>query len=246
MIKSIRHFFNRIRITHRGMLLSLQRQKKQNIFNSQDRVRILCIGDSHTWGFGSSSDESYPSQLEMLINSSGKRKCQVINAGIPGMNSAMIAEELVKKVNVYAPDIVIVNGGSNNCWNRTSLSKHYNTNKGQTFGGQKIKENIFSFIYNMRIYKLVNILIINHRKSRYSCKPVIVYPNLAKDKNGNLFADTVIMQDGSFKEIIKYEGHPDNPIPWENEKWSYVENYKRFLNMCYVEMMQFLDRKKYH
>ena len=78
-----------------GFLLSLQRQSRSHHVNVGNRIRILCIGDSFTWGFGSSSDESYPSRLEALINTSGRRKCEVINAGIPGMNSALIVEELV-------------------------------------------------------------------------------------------------------------------------------------------------------
>ena len=227
-----------------GNFLSFQRQLKHHVSDSEDRAKILCIGDSHTWGYGSSSEASYPSQLENIINSTRREKYQVINAGIPGMNSAMIAEELVKKVNAYAPVAVIINGGSNNGWNRSSLSKHGDVNNKPVLWGWKSVENIFEVIYELRIYKLVNAVITQVHQPRYSFKPELFLPNHVKDKHGNDFADTVIVRDGSIREVLKYEGHPDSPIPWGNKNESYEEHFKKYLGACYMEMIQFLRYRK--
>lgn len=48
----------------------------------QANRRILCLGDSYTFGFGVPDAQAFPSQLQMLLNSwPGPDRFQVINAG---------------------------------------------------------------------------------------------------------------------------------------------------------------------
>jgi len=53
--------------------------------------RIICLGDSYTYGHGVDDDKTYPFFLEKYLNGISKRRFQVINAGDPG---ATITEEL--------------------------------------------------------------------------------------------------------------------------------------------------------
>src|SRR5687767_7652500 len=70
-------------------------------------VRILCVGDSHTYGVGVSPDESYPSQLERLLRARGVH-ARVVNAGVPGQNSSQLRERLPAKLAEYRPQVVLV------------------------------------------------------------------------------------------------------------------------------------------
>jgi len=51
----------------------------------EDARRIYIIGDSQTFGWGLSDDESWPNQLQCLLNKSGQ-KFAVFNLGVPGTN----------------------------------------------------------------------------------------------------------------------------------------------------------------
>ncbi len=74
---------------------------------------VLCVGDSHTFGFGVEPDEAYPVQLEQLLRRHGVR-ARVLNAGVPGRNSRQVREVLPPMLKQYRPSIVIVWTGANN------------------------------------------------------------------------------------------------------------------------------------
>lgn len=83
-----------------------------------DELRILCIGDSHTYGAGVEPDEAYPRQLEARLEPRfAPRPVQVINAGFPGVNSAFVAHRLGERIDQFDPTLVIVWVGANNRWN---------------------------------------------------------------------------------------------------------------------------------
>jgi hypothetical protein len=53
--------------------------------SGEEVPRIYIIGDSQTYGWGISDDESWPNQLQCLLNQSGQ-KYAVYNLGVPGTN----------------------------------------------------------------------------------------------------------------------------------------------------------------
>ncbi|MDD5090079.1 MAG: hypothetical protein PHQ23_04105 [Candidatus Wallbacteria bacterium] len=59
--------------------------------NAALRDTVLCVGDSYTYGAGVASDQSYPSQLRIMLNA---QKMDAINCGVPSANSAVILERL--------------------------------------------------------------------------------------------------------------------------------------------------------
>ena len=52
-----------------------------------DVIRILCLGDSLTFGDGVAVEDTYPKQLEELLGQEGKTKFEVINAGVPSYDT---------------------------------------------------------------------------------------------------------------------------------------------------------------
>jgi hypothetical protein len=78
---------------------------------------IVCLGDSHTFGAGLPVEDSYPFQLQTLLNERSPGTYSVINLGVPGMNTAQALNRLPGYVDRFEPEIVIVWAGINNSWN---------------------------------------------------------------------------------------------------------------------------------
>jgi lysophospholipase L1-like esterase len=73
--------------------------------------KIICFGDSLTYGTGASRGRDYPSQLSKMISR------PVINAGRPGDTTASALRRLEKDVLSYSPDIVLITLGGNDLKN---------------------------------------------------------------------------------------------------------------------------------
>ena len=69
--------------------------------------RVMTLGCSTTFGWGVDDAESYPAQLESILNTEG-HKVEVINAGQPGYTSFQGLWLWDKVLAQYAPDVVVV------------------------------------------------------------------------------------------------------------------------------------------
>ena len=69
--------------------------------------RILCLGDSFTFGVGASDPETWPAQLEARLNSSGK-KIEVVNAGVIGWGLAEYWVWTSNQAAKLAPSLIVV------------------------------------------------------------------------------------------------------------------------------------------
>ncbi len=99
-----------------GWVYYSYRIKDRNIkLEKGDITKILCLGDSFTFGEGAPKGYSYPEQLEELLNRNNRhKKFQVYNAGIPGQNSSSLHKNLSANIEKNNPHIVIVMSGCNN------------------------------------------------------------------------------------------------------------------------------------
>ncbi len=74
-----------------------------------DAITILCVGDSHTYGLPFPAEESYPAQLEARLSERHPTSVfQVVNLGIPGMNSSFLANRLERQMLQLRPRLVLV------------------------------------------------------------------------------------------------------------------------------------------
>lgn len=82
------------------------------------RPAVLCVGDSFTYGSGSSrAAHAYPQQLAQRLAAAGDAR-SVINAGWPGRSSAEVMERLPGLLAKHRPETVCVLVGMNDRWNR--------------------------------------------------------------------------------------------------------------------------------
>ncbi len=78
--------------------------------------RILCVGDSFTYGLGATARErTYPSRAGALLEEAGI-DAQVLNCGWPGSTSSDLLAKLDDQLASYRPRLVYVLTGCNDVW----------------------------------------------------------------------------------------------------------------------------------
>ena len=84
-----------------------------------DEIRIFCVGDSITFGWGLPDENStYPKKLQSLLDEQeAKGKYTVVNAGVPSYTSLQ-ALRFIDRIMKYGPDLIILCVG----WNDLSRS----------------------------------------------------------------------------------------------------------------------------
>lgn len=76
--------------------------------------RIICVGDSTTFGWKNAVVHTYPHYLQRILKKRFPgRKIKVINAGVPGFNAAFALSYLALRLVNLQPDLVIIKLGYN-------------------------------------------------------------------------------------------------------------------------------------
>jgi len=82
--------------------------------SAENAYRVLCIGDSVTFGFNSDQDDSYPAYLGRILSAQyPDRDIEVINAGVPGWTWLQGVRFLERQGFGLEPDLVIIAHGVN-------------------------------------------------------------------------------------------------------------------------------------
>lgn len=89
------------------------RDREFPLVPSPSTVRILCLGDSLTFGDGVAVEDTYPKQLEKFLNGNGRGSYEVINAGVAGYDTWQEAAFLRVKGLQFRPNIVVLGFYSN-------------------------------------------------------------------------------------------------------------------------------------
>ena len=83
---------------------------------------ILALGDSHTYGMWVPPQDAYPGQLQALLDERAPGRYNVVNLGLPGMNSSEIITRLPRWIARFRPFAVVLSIGVNNRWNWSDTS----------------------------------------------------------------------------------------------------------------------------
>src|SRR5262245_3957510 len=95
------------------------RARPQKQERHDGRVKIVCLGDSFTYGLGAATAQgSYPAQLQEQLNARAPGRFDVINRGWPGNNSADLLGHVDAVLQEYAPNLVCIMVGMNDIWSR--------------------------------------------------------------------------------------------------------------------------------
>jgi len=86
---------------------------------ASNTIRVLCLGDSRTFGWGLKEEETYPELLAALLQKQNQsRKIEVINAGVNAWSYPQMLVYLRNTAIRYEPDILIL--GEANLWTQFS------------------------------------------------------------------------------------------------------------------------------
>ena len=70
--------------------------------------RVLCLGDSFTWGVGVLFDDAWPQRVERALSRTRGERWEAVNLAEPGMNAVQEASRLESEGFGYGPDVVVV------------------------------------------------------------------------------------------------------------------------------------------
>ncbi len=186
---------------------------------------VICLGDSYTYGVGTSFASSYPRQLERLLNEKQIAfRVDVHNCGSPGGNSSRILKILNKQITEYTPRVAIIMVGINNSWNVEGMSNRYS-------GWLPFD------ISELRVYKLLKIFIMNLKERKTAvaaAKPGIVQSAQAETRRTIPPAE----MERYVKKIEAYRGLARNDLAIRETE----EMLKRYPDACalYVALSGFL------
>lgn len=80
-------------------------------------LRVLCLGDSNTYGILVERDEAWPARLQQRWNSRGLEPAiEVLNLGYPGTNSSQVLRDFERTLDLFDPRLVLVEVGANDFW----------------------------------------------------------------------------------------------------------------------------------
>jgi len=140
------------------------RSESDEVIKDPAQCTILCVGDSVTFGIGAPRIQSYPAQLQRLLNAKeSKRVFTVVNRGRPGQNTSQLIETLEGDIREVEPSIVLILTGGANLWNYWG----YQTYRQQS----RFLSSIYNQLYRIRLFKLVKLLFQNIRSKDQHIEP---------------------------------------------------------------------------
>lgn len=143
------------------------------------KFKIFTLGNSYTAGSGAPLGESYPAQLQLLLNKKNLGKYAVINHGRHNVNTSFILEQLPEWLKENSPDLVFLMVGEANYWNKYNYWKFIQDYENSL----KSNYNIGDYFRWSKLYRWIE-LIINNDSVFYSFSSAnnsTIFKNVALD-----------------------------------------------------------------
>ncbi len=133
------------------------RSKKIDLKKKKNEVRIICLGDSVTFGLGVDNEDTYPYYLENFLQDKYKnKKIEVLNAGIPGFSSDQGLFLFKRNCLYLKPDLVLISFGINDYVR--PLNQTIQKVKKRSFSNELVKSivnGLNEFFMNFHFYRLL-------------------------------------------------------------------------------------------
>jgi lysophospholipase L1-like esterase len=187
------------------------RGKKVSEAAEEGVYRILCLGGSFTYGWPYVNQEwvAYPACLERSLNNRAEdeNKFEVINAGIGGYTSYQGLFYFKNRLYRLNPDLITICFGANDTNNSNDVDtfcsdKEY-YERLRDLSDNKVLSGIKQHLNNLRVYALMEKLIINTKK--IFIKPRIRVP--PRDFGDNLAEFIKLSEEQNFKILFILEPH---------------------------------------
>jgi lysophospholipase L1-like esterase len=97
--------------TYQGVVVStnaLGLREREESLKAPGELRVLCLGDSVTFGWGVQVEQAFPRLLESALADQLKRAVRTINAGVGSYNTVQQHAFLSKHFDVLAPGVVLL------------------------------------------------------------------------------------------------------------------------------------------
>ncbi len=156
------------------------RGKDFSIAKKPGTYRIVCLGDSVTFGWSVGDDETYPAQLHALLEKKyPDRQIEVINLGVTGYTSFQGKEQFLTFGQKLAPDLVIFGFGPNDRLPALASDR-------EQFDARAWQKNRLDLLLSRsQIYKLVKsgVVYLERRRQGLSLDPKTFLPKLKRKVN---------------------------------------------------------------
>jgi acyl-CoA thioesterase I len=121
---------------------------------------VLAFGDSLTFGTGANEDESYPAQLEKIIQR------RVVRAGVPGEVTAQARARLPEALDEHTPRLLLLCIGGNDFLRR--------------LGNEQAERNVREMVKLARS-RGISVLLIGTPEPGFTVSPPAFYAGIAKE-----------------------------------------------------------------
>jgi lysophospholipase L1-like esterase len=111
-------------------------------------LRVLCLGDSITFGLGNGDAATWPAKLRAVLSAKRDGKVVVLNGGVPGWSSVQ-GQQLLERLRSFRPDAVVFWYGMNDSKAARGLPDSMQVRHGSPLPG------IVRAFRGLRIYQLL-------------------------------------------------------------------------------------------
>ncbi|MFM9911824.1 MAG: SGNH/GDSL hydrolase family protein [Chitinophagaceae bacterium] len=83
-------------------------RNKEVQIDKKNNYRVLCFGDSWTFGWGVKDESTWPSKLQKYFQEKGYKEVEIINCGQGGQYTTVYKNYMEKIIPLLRPDLVLV------------------------------------------------------------------------------------------------------------------------------------------
>jgi len=179
-------------------------------------IRIMAVGDSHTYGALIPAEESYPAHLQTFLDQALGGRYSVVNLGLPGMSTTQVLNRLAANVDRYQPNIVIIWCGVNNKWNEREIDSR----------ATRSPSVVDAIARSSRLVRMIRVFL-HHREVDRKAESWPTHANgLRQEANRKKFDDKELIYEidhGRGREIIIHRASPQPLDETEVEARAYQD-----------------------